>query len=404
MGTVDSTPRSRQGRSAVKNRCVWQVAATMFVASLAGGCLQLELTFKLQEDGTALVTERIRFSEALLDLAKDKPNFQLEPLLTREAAIDRMKRMGTGITLVSHELRDAGGGNKESVAVYKVEDLNGFQYASPFLAYTDYAENHVVKCHFEPLYKSRNYSGEAGELAISFRPLKPPRREARIAENETPPPGPPPVQVQAFREVAPLFRDLLKDFQVKMTFEAYCPIRATGFGWRGYKERVKHVDLINFTDKDLDIYGSKFIDNEEIMLDLLRGKVGSKNVADTVYAFTTNTSVPIFLPWGGPYARWIQSDEIYIPPSRPIFDTYFAGKELDPSHWAPGPKKPALFEEIGWREGQTTTRPAPTLLIPPTEPTDPSATTRPGAASRPARGRGTATPRQPRTPRGARGS
>ena len=363
----------------------WKLVAMALVAALACGCLQLEVRIKLDPDGTALVTERVRFSEALLDLAKDKPDLQLTTLLTKDAALERMKRMGKGIALVSHDLREVGGGDKESVAVYKVQDLNEFQYVSPFLAYTDYPQNNIVKCRFEPLMKGRNYGGSAGQLAIAFRLLQPPKGEPRLRPDEAPPKGPSPVELQALREIEPVFREMLKDFRIRFTFESYSPIAHTGFGWRGYKERVRYVDLINFSDQDLDVYGGKFLENEEIMLDLIRWKLGSKNVTDTTYAFMTNASVPVFLPWGAATSRWIQSDEIYIPPSRALFDKYFAGKEIDPSHWGPGPKVPARWEEIGWREGQLTTAPAPSPIIrPPDE----------GPASQPAS--------RPRTPRSGR--
>lgn len=324
---------------------------TVLVPALAAGCLHLELRIRLDADGTATATERLRFSEQLLDMsATAPPQRRLAPLLTREAALERLARMGPGVTLASHELKDIEGGAKESVAVYQIQDLNEFRYVSPFLAYTDYPENAIVKVNYVPLYKSRPYNGTAGEMAISFRPLKPPKSEPRYDEKNPPPKGPTPAELQALRDVEPLFRDMLKGFQVRMTFESYCAIRSTGFGFRGHKDRVNFVDMINFSDQDLDRYGGKFIDNEEIMLDLIRWQMGSRDITETVYEFTNNPSVPIFLPFGSRHQRWRQSDEIYIPPSRAIFKQYFEGQELDFSRWGPGPKVPATWERIGWKD------------------------------------------------------
>ena len=329
---------------------MWRRLGLALVAVTFVGCLQVDVRLKINEDGTGTIIERVRFSELLLDLSQDEPEPRLASLLEKEAVLDRMKHMGQGVSLVSHEVREVPGGARESVAVFKVEDLNELRYVSPFLAYTDYPENHIVKCAFEPLMKSRNYAGVAGQMAMSFRPLKQPQREPRAREGERPPEGPPPVTLQARRDLRPVFRDMLQDFQIRFRVEAYCPIALTGFGWRGYKARVDYVDVISLTDKDLDQFGGNFLENEEIMLDLLRWKVGSKNVTDTTYQWVNNPSVPVFMPWGSRWARWVGSDEIYIPPSRQIFDKHFKGQMLDFSHWAPGPKRPAVFEEIGYRK------------------------------------------------------
>ena len=323
------------------------VAAATFVP----GCLHLDLHIKLLTDGTATATERLRFSEQLLDMGRSAGGkLDVAPLLTKASALERMKRMGPGVSLISHTVKDIEGGAKELVAVFKVENLNGFRYVSPFLCYTDFPENHVVQCHFTPLYKSRSYNGTAGEMAISFRPLKRPKSEARPDPKAPPKKGPSPQQLQAFREVEPIFRDMLKDFQVRLRFESYSAIRSTGFGFRGHKSRVNYVDIINFTDQDLDRWGGRFLENEEIMLDLIRWDLGSADIANTVYLFANNPSVPVFLPFGSRHQRWRQSDEIYIPPSKPIFDKYFAGKELDYSRWQPGKKVKATFQRIGWKE------------------------------------------------------
>jgi len=314
------------------------------------GCLQIDVCLKINEDGTDTITERVRFSALLLDVSQEEPEPRLSSLLEKPAVLDRMKHMGKGVSLVSHEVREVAGGAKESVAVFKVQDLNEFRYVSPFLAYTDYPKNYIVKCTFEPLYKSRNYAGSAGQMAMSFRPLKRPQREPRAREGERQPEGPSPLELQARRDLRPIFRDMLKDFQIRFRVESYCPIALTGFGWRGYKARVHYVDVISLTDKDLDRFGGNFLENEEIMLDLIRWKVGSKNVTDTTYQWVTNPSVPVFMPWGSRWARWVGSDEIYVRPSRQLFDKHFKGKMIDFSRWAPGKKVLARFEQIGDRK------------------------------------------------------
>jgi hypothetical protein len=317
----------------------------------SGGCLEMDTHIGLQPDGSAIITEKVRFSQQLLDLGKGEAGGgRLVERLSRDAAETRMKHMGKGIRLVRHEVRDAEGGARESLAVFSIPDLNDLQYASPFLAYTDYAENNIVQVRMEPLLKSRNYAGKAGEMAVAFRLRKPPRAEPR-ASDATVPAGPSPLELQVLRQLQPVFADLLKKFKLRLTFETYAPIETTGFGLRDRRARPHAVDLIHVTEKDLDRFGVRFLENEEIMLDLLRGRLGSETICDTVRGFQDNSTVPIFLPWGSAHAPWRQSDEICFKPSKELFDRHFQGKMLNFDRWASTGKNlhPARWEEIGYQ-------------------------------------------------------
>src|SRR6185437_5777116 len=85
---------------------------------LLAGCLQLDVRITINEDGSATITERIRFTRQLMDLAGDRKP-ELLKLLSKENALERMKRMGDTVTLVSHEIHDAEGASKEAIIVFK---------------------------------------------------------------------------------------------------------------------------------------------------------------------------------------------------------------------------------------------------------------------------------------------
>ncbi len=330
------------------------LTALLLAAATAapGGCLQIDLRVKLHTDGSATVTERLRFSRRLLDLGgRQDPKLRLAPLLERPAVLERMKHMGAGMKLESHRVADAEKGARESVAVFRVADVRELRYVSPFLCYADYAENNVLQVQMRPLYKSRNYVGTAGEMELAFRLLKQPKSHARPAKDAPPPKGPSPQQLQVLRDLQPMFRDMLRDFKLRLTFECYAPISATGFGWRDHRANTNIVDLIHVTDHDLDVYGSNFFENEEIMLDLLRGQYGSPNVVETVRHFQDNKTVPLHLPFGSAHRWWHPNDGIFFRPSRELFDRHFRGKKLDYSRWRASPPDkhvPASFENIGF--------------------------------------------------------
>jgi hypothetical protein len=322
-----------------------------FATLCLSGCVEIETRIKVNPNGSATITERVRFSQQLLDLgSKEKGQLNIAQLLTKDAVQERMKQMGKKTRLVEHTVRDGEQGSKESVAVFQVDDINDFQYVSPFVAYMDYPENNTLKIEMKPLYKSGNYTGQAGEMAITFRPLKAPKSEVRV-KDAPPEKGPAPRDLQVLRQLQPIFADLLKGFKLRLTFESYSPIMSTGFGWRDRRTGTPIVDLINVTERDLDRYGVSVLENEEIVLDLLRGRFGSPNIAETVKQFQDNNTVPLVLIWGSANAPWRQSDEITFKPSKELFERHFAGKTLDFDRWQSTGKniRPAKFDEVGWQ-------------------------------------------------------
>lgn len=315
------------------------------------GCLEIDTRIKVNPDGSATVTEKLRFSQRLLDLGtKEQGALRIADLLNKEAVQERLKYMGKGVKVVSHTVHEVENGAREAVTVFQVPDLNDLRYASPFLAYTDFPENNVVRCEMIPLYKSRNYAGQAGDMAVAFRLVKPPKSEVRL-KDAPPEKGPSPRDLQALRQLQPVLSDLLQGFKLRLTLESYAPISITGFGWRDRRASTPIVDLIHITDKDLDQHGVSVLDNEEIVLDMLRGRLGSANIAEAVKQFQDNHTVPLLLIWGSANAPWRQSDEICFKSSRELFDRHFAGKMLDFDRWQSTGKniRPARFDEVGWQ-------------------------------------------------------
>src|SRR5574341_933448 len=227
------------------------IAGVISVLALCG-CLQIDTLIKLHEDGSATITEKVRFSRRLLDLsgAPGSDN-DIAGLLSKDAALERVKHMGKGCTLVRYDVADAEGGSKEAVAVYKIEDITELRYVSPFLAYKDYESNNAVKVAIRPKL-ANDQNGPGGVLLLEFQPLKRPVEHPRtdLKPGEKPPPGPSPRSLQMARDLGPMFKDMLTDFKLKMTFESYDKLRSL-FGIRGENAATQSIDLINITDKDL---------------------------------------------------------------------------------------------------------------------------------------------------------
>lgn len=322
------------------------------VATLLCGCVEIDTVVKLRPDGGAVVTERLAFSQGLLDLDDKAPagGKRLKDLLTREAALERMKHMGKGIRLVSHKVEEGPNASQQSVTVFEIDDIAELCYASPLLAYADYSKNNIVKVHFEPVYIGTWWGRRAGDIAVAFRPLTTPERQPQVSEDQPLPPGPSPRQLQVLRDLGPVFRDIAKDVKFKLTFESYGPLRGSGIGHRGSRAGAIRADLIDFSADDLDRYGGLLLENEEVMLDLLQKDLGSQDVVDHVQGFVNNLTLAVFLPAGSPYAGGFR-DEIYVRPSPELFKRHFQGKDIT-FYYEKGPQRtrPATFAEIGQKE------------------------------------------------------
>ncbi len=324
----------------------------LLIAVSFTGCFELETTIKIRRDGGATITERVRFSKQLLDFdVNQEGKEKVADLLGKEAVLKRMKHMGKGITLKSHSIKAVEKGAMESIAVFEIDDIQELRYASPFLAYQDYAENNMVKVHMEPAFQT-NSSGRwrAGTITVWLRPVKPPKRDFPPKEGEPIPKPATPLELQQIRQIQPIFKDMMQGLKVKLSFESYAPLKKVGFGYRGRRSGDSHCDWINFSSENSDKYGINFLDNEEVLLELLRGQTGGKNLIEHVSGFVNNRTVPVFLGYGSRHG-YIGGERISFPPSKTLFDKHFKGKMLTFVYEkGPNRTRPASFEEIGERE------------------------------------------------------
>lgn len=311
-------------------RCWLQLAVLLAGLALNAGCFKIETHVKLNEDGSAIMTERIWFSKQVMDLAGDQ-RATVKALLGREQQLERVKRMGSDLKLISHEMREGGDGWVESIAKIEIPDLDKTNYASPWLAAGDYASNNTVRIRCVPRYKSDPYGGGAAGTMMVYLEF-PKRRSDAPAPAELSP-----VAQQVYRDIAPALRDMLKGLHLSFTFASYAPIGG----------RMSET-LLDVSDKNLDQLSQMFFENEEIMLELARLDFGGPNIVANVYKDNT---LPAFLPIGSRAMWWMGSQNLWFRPSRQLFDRYFAGKKLDYSPWqdsAPEQQKNAKFEDIGW--------------------------------------------------------
>ncbi|MEX0717444.1 MAG: hypothetical protein WD066_12695 [Planctomycetaceae bacterium] len=339
----ESSRGGRDFRSTARRASGRATGLSLALCLCAAGCFEIDAHVEIHEDGSATITERVQFSQRLLDLDRTRTEgIDIASLLSKESVEARMKNMGEGIRLVSHEVRDAERASRESIAVFEIDDVGKFRYVSPFFAVSEYARHGTIEAEFYASYGSTRWGppwwdDRSGEMFLRFRHGG---RSRERAEDEPPPRPPTPRELQVYRDLQPVFRDMADGMRLKFTVEAYGPVRVRG-GIRDSRTRTHKFDLIDFSWQHLDQYGYEFLANEEIMLELLQGELGGGNLVENIKEHRTNATVPVFHPTG--------TSEISFQPSRALFDKHFAGKKISIRRGRDLVEEPARWEEIGYR-------------------------------------------------------
>lgn len=290
------------------------------------GCMQLDVTVRLESDGRGTVIEKLSYSKKVLDFESDTSSTTgIKALLSKEAAEKRADSMGKGMKLVSHKLAETEDGGLEAVSKYEIPDLNDARLIYPYLAMPD-AEKKQLKLTVYPSYFSAGWD--------RFNQDQPGWMGVHVGSDvygHQPKPAPPlsPAKEQELRKLIPVFRDLLRGFKIKMTFEGYGAIRCGGWmSWTSGDSRgspllsSNYFELLEFSDQNLDEEGRPILENDETMLALLRGDVASSRLMGLSERFWEKHRVPIYRPVG----RW---GAIYMLPSKYHYTKYFDGKPLE---------------------------------------------------------------------------
>jgi len=270
----------RTGLLALLGRAVLLAAAAL----LAGGCSRLDVHIKLNADGSAVITERMAFSRTQLEQEVSLPGGpRLKDFLKRDRALKRAERMGAGCKLVRHKVRKTADAGIEAVAVYTIPDINDLRYLPPFFAAPNQPAS-VLRIDVGPSYSPRHASPDRpGHMYVQFSMQQAGKKPgdaapARAAVKATP------AELQALRELAPVAKDLLKDSRIRITFEAYSPLWGGTYQYArvltvpGTQSPTGKYYLINCSGADLDALGRKILDNQEVMLELLRGDYGGGSI------------------------------------------------------------------------------------------------------------------------------
>jgi len=201
--------------------------------------------------------------------------------------------------------------------VYKIPNIEDLRLINPYLH--DAPPGRTMRLRFSPIYRRVHSYHKVGDLMMALVPAEPPKRRPRPKDPPPPPPPPTPADLQVLRDLRPVFADLMKDVQITLRLVCTKPVSLGAI--RNRQSASKTITLLSFRDTDLDAYGRKFIDNEELMLSILRFRMNAANIVTHTSGFPNNLTVPV-ARGSRPYA----SGRFRIKPTRALFMKYYHGR------------------------------------------------------------------------------
>ena len=252
---------------------------------LACGCVQVDLKVTLHpNDGGATVTETVRASRMAIEACKsEQERGELLSHLKRAGAESRMKDMGEGLTLASHQMRKLPGGGRESVAVYKIAELNKLRIPNPSVDLWPMAKQVSFST-----YRAKARHREVPHVALRVdTDVEDVRYKGDLTKKAKTP-----RDRQGLRELQPIVLDMLEDFQLSLRVEV--PTYFTGGRVRGLTESPKTATLFSVSGKNGDRRGHGFFANEEIMVGLLEmDRESGAVIHNSKGAWKSNYGVPV---------------------------------------------------------------------------------------------------------------
>lgn len=337
-----------QKKYAYLNKLLVLVLSVLFLSLT--GCMEFENRIILQLDGSAVIKETIRVHKELLDFTDESGKPIIMNYLEKSTCEERAKAFGTGAVLKSHAIKSLNGGVKILEAEYTIPDINNLYIINPFLCYTNYKDMGFAKCQIKPSYATWHAYGfdNAGMVTFNVVTEKPGVGQKGVGKGEPLIKPPSPAILQKYRNLQPVFKELMKEFKVSVVFECYAPVM-TNYGLRDRTSQPRSCEIFAFSGENYDNAGGLLLDNDEIMQELLRQKFWDYNFIRTAQDFANNMTVPVVCDGGSPYAQYGAGGRgICFKPSKVLFQRYFEGKTLDLGPWLKHEKVQADFEKIGY--------------------------------------------------------
>lgn len=260
-------------------------AVAIGIAMAAAGCVKIECTVRINEDGSGRVTEIVKFSPKLLRLAANldggKEAETVGALISEQRVRDRAALMGEGVSVESCKIEDTTDGGRQIAAVYAFRDINklklcmfplGKGWESGYIAFQYVAERNPKGHFFHLSYGFEHWRKSGGPPTTGEskgRPFLP------ISETE----------LQKVRRLLPVFKDMIEGFALKVRVEIYdrekwaSVTKGVHPSFWGYDSPLLDVNRSGGRAVILDIKDSDLADNDDALMVLVPWRQ-TENFAD----------------------------------------------------------------------------------------------------------------------------
>ncbi|MCX7803874.1 MAG: hypothetical protein N3A38_01660 [Planctomycetota bacterium] len=260
-------------------------AVAVGIAVASAGCIKVECTVRIEEDGSGRVTETVKFSPKLLRLAANleggKGAETAGVLLSEQRVRERAALMGEGVSVESCRIEDTADGGRQVAAVYAFRDINrlklcmfplGKGWESGHITFQYVAERNPKGHFFHLNYAFEHWRRSGGPPTTGEskgRPFLP------ISETE----------LQKVRRLLPVFKDMIEGFTLKVKVEIYdrekwaSVTKGIHPSFWGYDSPLLDVNRSGGRAVILDIRDSDLMDNDDALMVLVPWRQ-TENFAD----------------------------------------------------------------------------------------------------------------------------
>ena len=228
-------------------------------ASALAGCVQIEETVVLNEDGSGKIIEIVRYDDRIVQASKAAPELaSLTDLLKEDRLKERMAAYGE-VTLVSHVTKDLHANGCESTTVFAFKDISRIGIPAFPNRGTNWDQQTIRMALGKPeMYHEawRNAYYVRSPLRIFFSP------EYQKATPAADPRSP--GDREKLRALLPVLRALLQDLRLVLKVETFEPIgnsrthvicQVTSADFADDERLMKVLEWNRYPDKDLQAVG-----------------------------------------------------------------------------------------------------------------------------------------------------
>lgn len=293
-----------------------RIAGTALVVAVlftAGGCVRIHQLIKMHHDGSGTLIEKVRVMPRVLRLlaGRKKRTGKAEntiQLVSEQFLQQRLKAYGE-VTLKSKKLTTLPDGSKQLEAVYAFKNINKVKlWMIPTFACTD--KNRTGQLGFD--YKRIVYHNwdkkyyKADNLSLKY-PRHPGQKKFSA-----------PAVVQRYRNVTPVFLDMLKDFRFEIQIQA--PDDVEEFDDVGMVGGMPISDNNKVTV--LRVYGENIIQNPEMIRGFIMGEIGGRTDAwggnwRPMERALPDTMTPYGCDYYGMHVRFLKMVAVPRPKAKP---------------------------------------------------------------------------------------